>query len=332
MTLRPSHRLPRLMTVAALLTLPLMSTLTGCVTVHGERALIPSGTKSDATRALARYTAAYNKAAKTFDAQAIATVESGPLGATDEATLRAYRATRTGDNPNYQPATLTDPKFYIPRQVGWPKWFVVVATYNDNTRNRWVMVFQRAGSQEAWRASYMASVPKSSVPRFATDGEGYAEPVAANASDLLVSPGALSKAYTDYLEKGDEGSDAFADGFATSDLRESRAQAAVTADYRVQYADQPAPADEFAPVALRTKDGGAFVFFATHHVERYVYRADLTPEVPPTTRALMTGTPKHTLTLGQVGRAAVTVPPKSKVGGKVQFLNLIINLVTAKGE
>lgn len=302
------------------------------MTVHGERALIPSGTKSDATRAVTRYTAAYNKAAKTFDAQTIATVETGALGTTDQATLRAWRATRTGDNPSFKPISLTDPHFYIPRQRGWPKWFVAVATYNGSARWRWLLVFQRSSTQDAWRASYMAQLPKNQVPRFATDGEGYAEPVAANASDLLIAPGSLSKAYTDYLQKGDKGSDVFADGFATSGLRASRAQNARTADYRLLYADQPAPADEFAPVALRTKDGGALVFFATHQVEKYVYAAGLTPEVPVVTRALMTGTPEHTLTLGQIGRAAVEVPPKSKADGKVTFVNLVLNLVAAKGD
>lgn len=324
-----SRRLPRLVTAAALLTLPL--TLTGCVTVHGERALIPSATRSDAAGALSRYTTIFDQAAKTFDAQAIATAETGPLGTTDQAGLRALRATRTGDNPDYAPVTLTDPRFYIPRQRGWPKWFVTVATYNGSPTIRWLLVFQRGGSQEAWRASYLASVQKWAVPRFATDGEGYAEPVAADASDLLVAPGALSGDYTRYLDKGTEGSDVFATGFATTQLRASRAKSATTAEYRLQYADEPAPAGEFPPVALRTSDGGALVFFATHHVQRYVYRTDLTITVPDTIKALMTGTARHTLTLGQIGRAAVTVPPRSAPGGKVTFLNLFINLVAAKG-
>jgi hypothetical protein len=302
------------------------------VTVHGEAALIPSETKSDAAQALARYTKTYNKAVRSFDARTIAAAESGPLGATDQATLRAYRATRTGDNPNYKPISLTDPHFYIPRQRGWPKWFVAVATYNGSARERWLMVFQRSSSQEPWRASYMASVPKSAIPRFAVDSEGYAEPVAPNASDLVVSPGAISKAYVDYLQEDGRGSEVFAGGFATSQLRESRQRAAATADYRLQYADQPAPSDEFAPVALRMKNGGALVFFATHHVQRYVYRTGFTPDIPATTKALMTGTIKDSLTLGQIGRATVKVPPKSAANRKVSFLNLLINLVTAKGQ
>jgi hypothetical protein len=302
------------------------------VTVHGEQALIPSGTTSDAAAALTRYARTYNKAARTFDAQTMGTVETGPLGTADQATLRAYRATRKGDNPGFKPVSLTDPHFYIPRQRGWPKWFVAVATYNHSDRTRWLLVFQRHTSREAWRASYMASVSKTAVPRFAVDGEGYAEPVAADASGLAVPPGSLSKAYSDYLEKGGKGSDVFADGFATSQLLADR-QNASTADYRLQYADQPAPADEFPPVALRTQDGGALVFFATHHVERYVYRVGLTPDdIPAITQALTTGTVKESLTLGQIGRSTVIVPPKSAARRKVTFLNLFVNLVTAKGE
>jgi hypothetical protein len=307
------------------------------VAVHGERALVPGLTKAEAAKVLDHFTEVDNKAGRALDAELVTTIETGPLGVADRAGLRALRATSPGGNPDFQDLQLTDPQFLIPRQRGWPKWFVADAAANRGGA-RWLLVFQRGGVREAWKASYVAAVPPSSVPRFATDAEGYAEPVSANASDLLVRPADLSAAYTGYLQKGggrgsggQGGSAVFADGAATSGWLATRAKSARTADYVKQYADQPAAGGQFPPVALRTEDGGALVFFASHHQERTTYRAGLTPPVSATTRALMTGTAEHSVTLVQIGREAVTVPPKS-AGGKVTFLDLILNLVAAKGS
>jgi hypothetical protein len=97
------------------------------------------------------------------------------------------------------------------------------------------------------------------------------------------------------------------------------------------YADQTANADTFAPVALRTKDGGALVFFSTRHTEKTTYRTGLTPTVNQFVKALMTGTAKHAVTLGRVSEQMVTVPARAD-GGKVTFLSRLVGLVAAKGD
>lgn len=237
-------RRPRFLPALALLTLT-AAPLTGCVTVHGERALIPSVTKAEAGRALERFTEVNNEANKNLDAKLIASVESGPLGAVDGAGLRARSTVAPGGNPGFKALGLSDPRILIPRQVGWPKWFVAdVAPElggSGSGTNRWLMVFERGGAREAWRVSYVASVRASAVPEFTRDEQGYVEPVAAEGSGLVVDPGELGGAYTGYLAKGDaKDASVFAPGSSTSELVTSRAKTARTARSATQYADQPA--------------------------------------------------------------------------------------------
>ncbi|MFE2544526.1 hypothetical protein [Actinacidiphila glaucinigra] len=312
--------------------------LTGCVTVHGERALIPSVTKAEAAKALDRFTEVNNEANKNLDAKLIATVESGPLGAVDGAGLRARNTVAPGGNPDFKALGLGDPRFLIPRQVGWPKWFVADVApelgESGSGTNRWLMVFERGGAREAWRVSYVASVRASAVPEFTRDTQGYVQPVAAEGSGLVVDPGELGGAYTGYLAEGDaKDASVFAPGSSTSELVSSRAKTARTAQSATQYADQPATEGDFAPLGLRTKDGGALVFFATHHTAKItMLRPGVTPQVDTYTRALMTGTPKKSVTLGRIARQTVLVPAKKDGGGQVVFLTRTVGLVAARGE
>lgn len=307
------------------------------MTVHGERALVPSVTKADAAKALAHFAEVNNEANKNLDARLIATVETGPLGAVDEAGLTARHATAPGGNPDFRELILSDADFLIPRQVGWPKWFVADAAVGVGgaapAANRWLLVFERAAASEGWRASYVAVFRAGSLPRFAHDADGRVEAVPEAGSGLLVEPGALSKAYAGYLGKGDaKDTSVFAPGSATSQQISERAKGARTADSATQYADQPATNDEFAPVALRTEDGGALVFFASHHTAKItMLRPGVAPPVNAYTKALMTGAAKKSVTLGRVARQAVVVPAK-KDGGRIVFRSRVIGLVAARGE
>ncbi|MFD3456527.1 hypothetical protein ACFWVC_30690 [Streptomyces sp. NPDC058691] len=294
-------------------------------------------TKADAAKALAHFTEVNNKANKSLDARLIATVETGPLGAVDEAGLTARHAAQPGGNPDFKELSLSDADFLIPRQVGWPKWFVADAAVGVGDAapgaNRWLVVFQRDDASKAWRASYVSVFRTGSLPRFARDADGLVEAVPAAGSGLLVEPGALSKAYAGYLDKGDaKDTSVFAPGAATSQQIAERAKGARTAASATQYADQPATNGEFAPVALRTADGGALVFFASHHTAKItMLRPGVAPPVNAYTKALMTGTPKKSVTLGRVARQAVVVPAK-KDGGQVVFRSRIVGLVAARGE
>lgn len=311
---------------AVALTLP----LAGCMTVHGERENIPSVQKAEAAAALAHFTAVNNRVGATYDSQGVAAVEAGALGTTDEAGLRAKHTNHPEGNAGYRPLVFSDSRYLIPRQVGWPKFFVVDTATNRGSTSRWLLVFRRAAAGRPWKASYVAAVPTADVPRFARDKDGYAVALGLAGTDLMVQPGKLSADYATYLG-GSGGSDVFADGPSTSQLRSDRNAHARTANSVTQYADQPAEGGDFTPVALRTADGGALVFFASHHQSRATFRAGYRLSIDSDTKALMTGTPRTSVTLSRLADMAATVPPAGG-SGKVVLLSRVVGLVTAKGE
>jgi hypothetical protein len=304
-----------------------LSTLTGCVTVHGEREVIPSTTKAEARKALERFTDGYNTAYRTGDPAAIADVETGALHAMGQAGLTTQRATRPNGNPDYPPLELTDVKLAIPKQAGWPKFFVM-DTDSNRDDNRWLLVFTRSGADRPWKASYLSILSNDEVPDFRTDKDGWAEPVAVGASsDLVVAPGRLSTSYTEYLQTG--GGGLFADGLATSEQREARRKLLRTPTFWTEFKDEPAKSPQYAPVALRTADGGALAFFTTHHAEKRTmaegYRIGRIKDATAT--ALLTGKPDTWLTLVRISESAVRIPPE----GQVVFLNRLEGLTSAKG-
>jgi hypothetical protein len=329
----------RLGAAAAALAAP----LAGCVTVHGERENIPSLSPAEAARVLTHFAQVDTEAARTYDESYVAQIEAGPLGEIDTAQVKAAHTQHPEGNAAADPLTLSDTKYLIPRQVGWPKFFVADTATNRSTTSRWVLLFRRGSAAEPWRADYLAVVPDGAMPALATDQGGHVLPVPADQSGLLVRPDALSSAYAGYLQSGSRAAD-FAPGPSTTQLRADRAAKARTPDSVTQYADQADTAGDFAPAALRTKDGGALVFFATRHQSRSTYRAGFNLSVDASTRALMTGTPKTAVTLARVGQQLATVPlaPGGKDAGsgggsggpsaRVDFLSRRTGLVSAKGE
>lgn len=309
---------------AVALTVP----LAGCVTVHGERENIPSVQPDEAAQTLAHFVSANNAATKAYDPALISRTEAGPLGAIDEAGLRAKHANNPAGNPSYTPLVFSDTKYLIPRQVGWPKFFVADTAVNRGSGGRWLLVFRRAAAGRPWQADFLA-VASGGLPAVATDKDGYAQALPAGGTDLLVQPGQVAAAYTSYLQDG-KGS-VFAGGPSTSQLLATRADHARTPNSVTQYADQPAQGGDDDPVALRTTDGGALVFFGTRHQSRSTYRAGYQLTIDPDTKALMTGTPKTSVTLSTVGEQLVTVP-KGGGTGQVAFVSRVLGLVSASGE
>lgn len=328
MTRRPPSR-----AFAALALTVTLSAATGCTTVHGEREVVPAASRAEAAKALKAYTAAYNKANRALDPSLNAAYETGALGAMDQAGLKARRITDPGGNPGYVPLELTDARYAIPRQAGWPKWFVA-DTDSNRDGNRWLFVFTRGGPDERWKAAYLSLLSPEEVPRFATDPEGHAEPVPASSrSGLVLAPKEVSGAYAAYLETG-EGP--FAEGFATTEQLDARKKRLRTPTFWTQYADQAAQAPRYAPVALRTRDGGALVFFAAHHTQKQTMAEGFRIKGidDPKVNALMTGEAKRTLTLVRISGSAVTVPARGEGGGgdgEIVFLNRLEGLTDARG-
>ncbi|WP_244334025.1 hypothetical protein [Streptomyces seoulensis] len=312
--------------VAASLTAWTLTT-SGCVVVHGEREVLPTATRAEAARALTRFTDAYNKADRAYDSSLDAGHVTGAFGAIDSARLKAGRANNPGGNARHTPLTLTDAKFTIPEKAGWPRWFVADAKGSKGGSARWLMVFLRDGLGEPWRAAYVTLVAPADIPRFRLDEDGWAEAVPAASTGEAVAPGELSERYAAYLRGGGK---TFADGPSTSGWRRVRAQQARKPGLVRQYVDQPLTRDDFAPLALRTADGGALVFFTSHHFEKRTAAAGTSVTVPNRdVQALTKGEVKQSLTLEFVSNQVALDPSGT---GPVSVLGRVQGLTAARGE
>ncbi|NYV75899.1 hypothetical protein [Streptomyces sp. UH6] len=299
--------------------------LSGCVVVHGEREVLPTATPEEARDALREFTDAYNAADKAYDRSLDEDRVTGAFGDMDGARLKARRANHPGGNSRHEPLKLTDARYTIPAKAGWPRWFLADAAANKGGDARWMVVFVKEHKEEPWQAAYLTLFDPDDVPEFRKDEDGHAEP-AVGGAPLAVSPSALSKEYAAYLGQG---GDAFAEGPHTSVVREQRKKNEKRPGLVRQFQDEPLSRGDYAPLGLRTADGGALVFFATKHFEKLT--AAPGTEIPvqnEDVRALTTGEIEQTLTMEYVSQQAVRVPRT----GKVVFLSRVPGLVAARGE
>ncbi|MFF7853911.1 hypothetical protein [Streptomyces sp. NPDC007904] len=323
--LRRLRRPDRSVLLAASVT-ALSMTASGCVVVHGEREVLPATTRAEAAKALERFTAAYNEADKAYDGSLDADHTTGALADIDSARLKAGRANNPDGNPGHAPLRLTDARFTIPKKAGWPRWFLADAAGNKGGTARWLLVFTRDGLDETWEVAYLTLVAPDDVPEFRTDRDGWAEAVPANSTDLAVPPGELSRKYATFLK---DGGDAFARGPHTSSWRALREKRSTRPGLATQYIDEPMTNGDYAPLALRTKDGGALVFFTTRHFEKQTAAAGTSVPAPNrNVLALTTGEIRQSLTMEFVSNEVALDPAE----GEVDVLGRIQGLTSAKGE
>ncbi|WP_225830863.1 hypothetical protein [Streptomyces sp. NK08204] len=323
---RRLRRLDRSALTAASLT-ALSLTASGCVVVHGEREVLPAATRTEAARALAAFTDAYNKADEAYDSSLDAGHVTGALQDIDGARLKAGHINNPAGNPDHTPLKLTDAKFTIPKKAGWPRWFVADARGNKTGNSRWLLVFTRSDLGEPWQVAYLTLFAPGAVPEFKKDKDGWAEAVPADSAQLAVRPEDLSQDYATYLQSGGK---TFATGPATSGLRTARQKAARKPGLVRQFIDEPLTHGDYAPLALRTADGGALVFFTTHHYEKQTAAAGTSvPVQNRDVRALTKGEVKQSLTLESIADEAALDPAGS---GPVQILGRLQGLTAAQGE
>ncbi|WP_078946842.1 hypothetical protein [Streptomyces sp. NRRL B-3648] len=312
--------------IAASLT-ALSLTASGCVVVHGERVVLPASTRAEAAEALTAFTTAYNKADKAFDSDLDAPYVTGAVADIDSARLRAGHINSPSGNRAHAPLKLTDVKYTIPKKAGWPRWFVADGLGNKGGNFRWVLVFTRNDLGERWQVSYLTLMTPGTVPEFRKDADGWAEAVPADTTQLAVRPDELSRTYAAYLKSGGR---AFADGRDTSGLRADRRKAAEKPGLVRQFIDEPLTHRDYAPLALRTADGGALVFFTTHHYEKQTAYTGGSVSVPnKDVQALVKGEAKQSLTLESIANEAVLDPAGS---GPVRMLGRVQGLTAAQGE
>lgn len=306
-------------------------TASGCVVVRGDLEIVPTATQAEAARALEEFTTAYNAADKAYDQSLDASRVTGALADIDGGKLRSGAKINPSGNPNHVALKLDDIRYTIPEKAAWPRWFVADATANKgNATNRWLFVFTRDGLTDLWEVSFLTILAAEDMPEFTKDKDGYAQVVTPDDPELSVTPAELPDKYVTYLQ---EDSALFADGPYTSDERAKRQRNAEKPGLARQYIDEALTNGDYAPVGLRTTDGGALVFFTTRHYQKQTAAQGVDiPVNDPAVRALMTGEPKQSLTLEFVNNQAVLDPAKTKSDQQVKFLSQVGGLTGAKGE
>lgn len=306
-------------------------TASGCVVVRGDLEIVPSATQGEAARALEDFTTAYNKADKAYDQSQDASRVTGALADIDGGKLRSGAKLNPSGNPNHVALKLTDVEYTIPEKAAWPRWFVADAAANKgNAKDRWLFVFTRDGLTDLWEVSFLTVVPGDDMPEFQKDENGHAQVVQPNDAQLSVEPAQLPDRYVTYLK---EDSALFADGPYTSEERSRRQQNARKPGLARQYIDEALTNGDYAPVGLRTTDGGALVFFTTRTYQKQTAAQGVNiPVNDPAVRALMTGEPKQSLTLEFVNNQAVLDPAKTRSDQQVRVLSQVGGLTGAKGE
>ncbi|MFF8383662.1 hypothetical protein [Streptomyces kanasensis] len=307
----------------------------GCVTVHGERAVVPTATPDEAERALAEFTTAYNAADRAYDPSLDAHRVTGSLGAINQAGLKARSVTHPDGNPDHKPLELSDVRWAIPKKAGWPRWFVADADSNLDTDrgagdSRWVLLFVREGSDRMWEAAHLAVLAPGDVPAFRRDADGWAEAAPADGASLAAAPATLSREYAAYLKTGEP--KVFAAGPHTSGLRENRTRIANRPGLALQFADQALDSGPFAPVGLVTEDGGALVFFSSRFYERRTAAQGYRPKVTPAEKPLLSGDVRNTLTKEWVAGLTARVAPAGAEGDRVRVVNRMQGVTALKGS
>ncbi|MGY0486873.1 hypothetical protein [Streptomyces sp. WG-D5] len=313
---------------AAAAAVVLSLTASGCVTVHGELEIVPTTTKAQAARALDTFVDAYNKADETYDREADAKYVTGALGAIDAAKMKAGRALHPDGNPKHAPLKLTDTRITVPKKAGWPRWFVTDSANSRVPGYRWVMVFTHNTEKAPWAVSYLSLLRNGTVPKFKTDKDGWGEAVKPDASGLAQRPKDIGERYTQYLKKGGE---TFAEGPHTTRWRATREKVASRPGLAIQFIDEPLNSGDYAPVALRTANGGALVFFTTRRYEKLTASPGSNlPTIGADVKALMTGDAKQSAMYGYVsGQAAIDPPGASE---KVSVVSRVEGITTAEGS
>ncbi|MFD0901455.1 hypothetical protein [Actinomadura sediminis] len=228
----------------------------------------PALSRAQAERVLASYTAAADRAGQKLDRRALTAIETDPQLSMDAAMFKKYRATRQ------RPPKLSFAKttFFIPRIQGHPRWFAVGAGGGGGAGSRpHAMLFTQEKAGGPWLLAADPAPGDGALGRVKLDDQGFAEPVAPEADGLAVAPARLPRAHATLMTDGPDasGAAAFADGPTTGRAYQALQQVTKSlAGQGVELSSTFAPAP-YRVYALRTKDGGALVWYAMKQYEAY---------------------------------------------------------------
>ena len=215
-------------------------------------------TMAQAGQVLAAYTTTNNTANAQRSDALLATIETGSSYAVDAALYRVQQAENEAPYPAFGPQR---EQYYIPRETGYPRWFVVRVTNADLATPAKItgteyLLFTQTGPGAPWKnAVEPYAVGDATAPAVALDADGLATPVTA-ATALTVPEDQIAQVTASSLD-GTGGGQVPNPGNLADLMDRSFWLGKLPAS---SVSDTHTPS---GPVyGLRTTDGGALLFYA----------------------------------------------------------------------
>jgi hypothetical protein len=164
------------------------------------------------------------------------------------------------------------PVFYVPALTSYPQWFVVTVPISTEAAGtpgapvNTAMVFERSGQGQPWTLNGTAALGDQALPTVARDSHGYAIAVTTTDTSLVLSPNVVGATQAAVVDEGSANAAAavIADGPQTTGLYATQvAYGKVQAGKGLQY-QWLLEGTDFPQFQLRTKDGGALVFYGMY--------------------------------------------------------------------
>ncbi|MEV5575006.1 hypothetical protein AB0L06_33635 [Spirillospora sp. NPDC052269] len=274
----------------------------------------PALTQDQARQAVGAYAATVGQAGDKLDASLLPKAETDPQLTMDTAAVKLRRATKA----RIGTLKLSHVSVAVPRLSSYPHWFAAEAiSGSGKDAVRHAMLFTQAKAGAPWLMAADPFPTDTAFSRIALDGHGYAQTAEASGGGLVIAPDKLAAAHSALLNDGPQtaGAGRLAPGPKTTDAYTAlrQAKAALRKDgITLESRFSPAPAQVFA---LRTRDGGALVWYVLKQKEAYsatkkgklTVTGDLVGLAPPSS----VSTRMDTTVLIQY---LATVPAKGTVG------------------
>ncbi|WP_067486065.1 hypothetical protein [Actinomadura hibisca] len=299
---------------AAVLLLPLGASLLlpacGSDSDPASASAPPALTQDQARQVLSRYTKAAGQAGQRLDASGLSAVATGPQLTMDTAAVKLRRVTKQKPGP----LAFTKPVFYIPRTTGYPRWFAADAiSGSDKQTLRHALLFTQAKADAPWLLAADPYPSDAALSRVQLDGDGYATAVPPAAPGLSLAPGKVAAAHAALLTDGAKapGAASLAPGPKTTQAREALEQGVKLLNKRGVKLTSSFTPDATPAYALRTKDGGAVVWYVLRQNEAYSSARRGTLSVSGDLSGLAPArTVRNRLTTTVLIQYLATVPPK----------------------
>ncbi|MFD0685268.1 hypothetical protein [Actinomadura fibrosa] len=240
----------------------------GCAGGSSASADPPALTKARAQQVLASFAAGANQAGPRLDRKKLPRIEANPQLKMDVASFKLRRA--IGQRPD--PVAFTRPAFYIPRLHGYPHWFAADAVTGTGDRAvRHALLFTQTKPGAPWLLAADPYPQDAALSRIALDSDGYATAVDPGAKGLAITPARLPAAHAALLTRGPgaPGASTLAEGPRTHRAYRALRQGESTLAKQGVTLSSRFSTTSYAIHALRTRGGGALVWYVLKQNEAY---------------------------------------------------------------